>query len=382
MAELAGTFRRPFAEQVAAFRLRLADLRPTATWMDVWQAEHDRAFMVAGAIKADLLADLAGAVQKAIEEGTSLEQFRADFREIVTRRGWHGWTGEGTKRGEAWRTRVIYKTNMATSYAAGRWAQLRAAGYPLLIYRHGGSLDPRLEHLGWDGLILPADHSFWLTHAPPNGWGCSCYIVGARSERDAVRKGGKPQKKLPDGWAVISPKTGAPAGIDRGWAYAPGASVAEAVSQQAQKLESLPRALSVALINAGVQSKAFEAWFGNPVGNWPVARVQNEVAEAVGSNMTVAKLSAETLAKQKREHPELTLADYMLLQMVVDNATHRVKDGDRSVVLVLDDPAGFLLVLKATTSGSELFVTSFRRMSGNPAERARLIKRLQKREVL
>lgn len=382
MAELAGTFRRPFAEQVAAFRLRLADLRPTATWMDVWQAEHDRAFMVAGAMKADLLADLAGAVQKAIEEGTSLEQFRADFREIVTRRGWHGWTGEGTKRGEAWRTRVIYKTNMATSYAAGRWAQLRAAGYPLLIYRHGGSLDPRLEHLGWDGLILPADHSFWLTHAPPNGWGCSCYIVGARSERDAVRKGGKPQKKLPDGWAVISPKTGAPAGIDRGWAYAPGASVAEAVSQQAQKLESLPHALSVALINAGVQSKAFEAWFGNPVGNWPVARVQNEVAEAVGSNMTVAKLSAETLAKQKREHPELTLADYMLLQMVVDNATHRVKDGDRSVVLVLDDPAGFLLVLKATTSGSELFVTSFRRMSGNPAERARLIKRLQKREVL
>lgn len=382
MAELAGTFRRPFAEQVAAFRLRLADLRPTATWMDVWQAEHDRAFMVAGALKADLLADLAGAVQKAIEEGTSLEQFRADFREIVTRRGWHGWTGEGTKRGEAWRTRVIYKTNMATSYAAGRWAQLRAAGYPLLIYRHGGSLDPRLEHLSWDGLILSADHPFWLTHAPPNGWGCSCYIVGARSERDAVRKGGKPQKKLPDGWAVISPKTGAPAGIDRGWAYAPGASVAEAVSQQAQKLESLPRALSVALINAGVQSKAFEAWFGNPVGNWPVARVQNEVAEAVGSNMTVAKLSAETLAKQKREHPELTLADYMLLQMVVDNATHRVKDGDRSVVLVLDDPAGFLLVLKATTSGSELFVTSFRRMSGNPAERARLIRRLQKREVL
>ena len=90
MAELVGTFRRPFGEQVAAFRLRLADLRPTSRWIDVWQAEHDRAFMVAGALKADLLADLAGAVQKAIEEGTSLEQFRADFREIVARRGWHG----------------------------------------------------------------------------------------------------------------------------------------------------------------------------------------------------------------------------------------------------------------------------------------------------
>ena len=379
--DLAGTFRRPFAQQVAAFRLRLSDLRPTSRWMDVWQAEHDRAFMVAGALKADLLADLAGAVEKAIERGTSLEEFRADFREIVARRGWHGWTGEGTKRGEAWRTRVIYKTNMATSYAAGRWAQLKAAGYPLLVYRHGGSLDPRIEHLSWDGLILPADHAFWTTHAPPNGWGCSCFITGARSEADAVRKGGKPGKKLPDGWAVPNPKTGAPAGIDRGWAYAPGASVAEAIAQQAQKLESLPQALSIALINSGIQSKAFEKWFGNPVGHWPVARVQSEVADAVGSRMTVAKLSAETLAKQKREHPELTLADYTLLQMVVDTATHRVKDGERSIVLILDDPAGFLLVLKATTSGSELFVTSFRRMSGDPAERARLIRRLQRREV-
>jgi hypothetical protein len=240
MALATGIFRRPFAEQVAAFRLRLTDLRPTAAWTDLWQAEHDRAFMVAGAMKADLLADLAGAVQRAIEDGTGIEAFRRDFRSIVEARGWHGWTGEGSKRGEAWRTRVIYKTNMATSYAAGRWAQLMRAGYPLLVYRHGGSLDPRLQHLSWDGLILPVDHPFWATHAPPNGWGCSCFVTGARSERDAVRKGGKPGKRLPDGWALRNPKTGAPDGIDRGWAYAPGASVAETVAQFAGKLATLP----------------------------------------------------------------------------------------------------------------------------------------------
>ncbi len=382
MAELVGTFRRPFAEQVAAFRLRLTDLRPTRAWMDVWQAEHDRAFMVAGALKADLLADLAGAVQSAIEKGTSLEQFRADFREIVTRRGWHGWTGEGTKAGEAWRTRVIYKANMATSYAAGRWTQLMTAGYPLLIYRHGGSLDPRLEHLSWDGLILLAKHLFWLTHAPPNGWGCNCYVTGARSERDAVRKGGKPGKTLPDGWAALNPRTGAPVGIDKGWAYAPGASAADTIAALTQKLNDLPPTLSTALINTAIQSRSFETWFNAPTGFWPVARVQAEVAESIRSKMTVAKLSAETLAKQKREHPELTVADYAQLQQVVDRATHRIKDGERSVVLVLDDPSGFLLVLKATVSGEELFVTSFRRMSGNASERARLIRRLQKREVL
>lgn len=170
--DILGIFRKPFAEQVAALRLRFGDLRPTARWDDLVGSEHDRAFMVAGAVKADLLADLAAAVDRAVSEGTTLDQFQRDFRQIVERHGWHGWTGEGTKKGEAWRTRVIYRTNVATSYAAGRMAQLRQAGFPLWVYKHSGAEHPRLDHLSWDGLVLPSDHPFWATHYPPNGWGC------------------------------------------------------------------------------------------------------------------------------------------------------------------------------------------------------------------
>lgn len=237
---LIGTFGKPFKEAVAAFRLRLGNLVPTARWDDVWQDQHDRAFMVAGATKADLLADLAAAVDKAIARGTSLEEFRADFRRIVEERGWHGWTGEGTKAGEAWRTRVIYRTNMRTAYAAGRMAQLVERNFPLWVYRHGGSVEPRIIHLGWDGLVLPPDHPFWATHAPPNGWGCSCYVVGAYSFNIAQKLGGQPGKQLPEGWQKLDPKTGAPVGIDKGWAYAPGRAVAETVSLAAKKIASLP----------------------------------------------------------------------------------------------------------------------------------------------
>ena len=77
MSDLIGTFKKPFKEAIAAFRLRMANPVPTAKWDDLWQSQHDRAFMVAGATKADLLADLAKAVEKAIAEGTSLEEFRA-----------------------------------------------------------------------------------------------------------------------------------------------------------------------------------------------------------------------------------------------------------------------------------------------------------------
>lgn len=237
-SSLSGVFGRPFAEQVAFFRQKLGNLVPTARWDDIERSAHDSAFMVAGAAKADLLTDLAVAVDKAISEGRGIETFRKDFRGIVARNGWTGWTGEGSVKGEAWRVGVIYRTNSYTSYAAGRLAQLKTGGFQFWVYRHGGSLEPRIVHLGWNGLILKPDHEFWTQHYPPSDWGCSCYVVGARSEGSARRLGGIPGKKLPANWNRIDPKTGAPIGIGRGWNYAPGATVADAIGAIAPKVRN------------------------------------------------------------------------------------------------------------------------------------------------
>ena len=87
---ISGAFRLSFAEQVAFFRRKLARLVPTQRWDDIQGAAHDDAFMVAGAAKADLLTDLAAAVDKAISEGRGIEEFRRDFRATVRK---HGWTG-------------------------------------------------------------------------------------------------------------------------------------------------------------------------------------------------------------------------------------------------------------------------------------------------
>lgn len=247
---LIGTLGQPFPEQVAAFRLRLGNLIDTQRWDDIQKGAHDTGFMVAGATKADVLADLAAAVDKAISQGTSLEEFRRDFRRIVAERGWTGWTGEGSKKGEAWRTRVIYQTNMRVSFASARRAQLIEAGYALWIYKHGGSRDPRPEHLAMNGITLPPDHDFWTIWSPPNGWGCSCRVVGARSERGAHRLGGDPDKALPEWWNRPDPRTGAPHGIDKGWDYAPGATVSDRVRIIDGKLPQLPPQIGAAFAAA------------------------------------------------------------------------------------------------------------------------------------
>lgn len=226
---VAGVFHRPFTEQVAFFRRKLGNLVPTARWDDLEPEAHDDAFMVAGAAKADLLTDLAAAVDKAIAEGRGIEEFRRDFKAIVARNGWTGWTGEGSVKGEAWRVKTILRTNAYSSYAAGRMAQLREGGFKYWVYRHGGSLEPRVMHLSWNGLYLPADHPAWAKLYPPNDWGCSCYVVGARTEAGAKRMGGDPAKTLQPGWE---------AGIGKGWTYAPGANVSDKVSAMAKKVGS------------------------------------------------------------------------------------------------------------------------------------------------
>ncbi|MFV9492170.1 hypothetical protein ACNUI5_09110 [Pseudomonas aeruginosa] len=57
-------------------------------------------------------------MEKAIADGTTLEEFRRDFDRIVAK---YGWSYRG---GRNWRSRVIYETNMRGSYMAGRLEQL------------------------------------------------------------------------------------------------------------------------------------------------------------------------------------------------------------------------------------------------------------------
>jgi uncharacterized protein with gpF-like domain len=243
-------FNTPFAEQLAFLRQKLRI--PTERWDEIQDAAHDRAFVVAGAAKADLLADLKAAVINAAEDGAGLAAFKREFLSIAAKNGWTGWTGEGTPAGEAWRARVIFSTNRATSYSAGRWRQMNDPEViklrPYWRYIHSeGALNPRPLHLSWHGLTLPANHPFWLTHYPTNGWGCRCRVVAvSRKEGLASAKAGADE--LPQGWDQPDPKTGAPPGIDKGFAYAPGANVQRPLQELVDaKLLTLPPELAQAL---------------------------------------------------------------------------------------------------------------------------------------
>lgn len=237
MNEVIDNVKQPFSEQMAFFVGKLGKLVPTTSWRDLQKNQHDRAFMVAGAAKADLLTDLFNTVNQSIADGKSIEWFRQNFDEIVEK---HGWAHQGERN---WRTRVIYTTNLQTSYSAGRLAQLSDSKLqqlkPLWQYKHNDSvLYPRPQHLSWHNITLPSDHSFWKTHFTPNGWGCKCYIIAVSYEQ-AVKSGAK--LEAPANYETAE-------GIDEGWDYMPGETVLNDIKQSVnKKLSAYPQTIADAL---------------------------------------------------------------------------------------------------------------------------------------
>lgn len=253
----------PFREQLDFLRAKL----PSADYWKIRGDAHDQAFVSAGATRADLIADLHAIVTRAIAEGMTLAEFREDYDAVLDH---YGWEPAGGRR---WRARVIYETNLRTSYAAGRFAQLQQVKTtrPYWVYNHSDAVEhPRELHLQWDGLAIHADNPWWTQHYPPNGWGCCCFVT-AYSLDELKRYLGKsgPDQAPASRMRQIVHKGGlvqVPEGIDPGWNYTPGRTVFEQLVQGAlDKTVRLPAQPAAAmneqlLANVAVSQAVQASW--------------------------------------------------------------------------------------------------------------------------
>lgn len=385
MSDVQGAFRLPFKGQLAFHRQKLN--LPTSSYDDVLAQHHDRAFVVAGAMKADLLADLRVAIDKAMAEGKSLQWFRQEFDSIVERRGWTGWTGEGSKGGEAWRTRVIFHTNLNAAHAAGRYAQLTQPEMlrrrPYWRYVHRSVENPRHHHKAWHGLVLRADDPWWASHYPPNGFGCQC-IIEAVNERELKRLGKSGPDSAPPSPLVehVNRTTGevikVPQGIQPGWDAAPGATVAaSALKVQASKLGRLEHGLARAHVDELVASPLFGRFVrGQVSGEFPVAVLKEADRAWLGSVSPVVVLSQRSLAAHREKHPEIGLADYRRLpDIVAQGEVWQVPGQDERLIFVTLGGTRYRAVLKRTAEGDKNYLLTLFKVgkgSGVPAGAKRI----------
>ena len=168
-------------------------LHPAFSYKDVWNEEHATAFTVPKAMQLDVLSDIKGAVEKAIEKGTTFEQFKKELKPTLMQKGWWGkremtdpLTGETitTQLGSDRRLKTIYSTNLRSAYQKGQYDRTMESDlHPYLMYRLGASVHHREQHLRWNNIIRPKDDPIWNSIFPPNGYGCLCYTVAVTQAR-------------------------------------------------------------------------------------------------------------------------------------------------------------------------------------------------------
>ena len=163
-----------------------------------------RAFAVSGIAKGDELTTVFQALQKAIDQGTTLDDFKRDCAQIFAKRGWVGM--------RAWRVDNIFRTNIQTAYNVGRYRQMMEVADARPFWQYSAINDSRTRptHAALNGKVFPFDHPFWKTWYPPNGFRCRCGVV-TLSAREMRRDGLQVETDDPTGKLIepIDPKTGA-----------------------------------------------------------------------------------------------------------------------------------------------------------------------------
>lgn len=180
---------------------------------------RSRAFAVGGLARMDQVSLVHTAMAEALAKGETLASFKGRISEVIKENGW-----------TSWRVENIYRSNMQQAYQAGRYAQMQAVkeDRPFWQYLAVGDRRTRPAHAVLNGMVYPADHPFWDTNYPPNGFQCRCT---ARSlSRRQVEKGGLTVlKDMPGPQVWKDPKTGMEhfvnmPGPDAGFASNPGKS--------------------------------------------------------------------------------------------------------------------------------------------------------------
>jgi SPP1 gp7 family putative phage head morphogenesis protein len=156
------------------FHLKKVPITPDA-WKALYPPLRSRAFTVSAVQNLDVVTDAWRAIDKAVADGTTLEDFKKAVKGPLT----DAWGG--TVKRPAHRIETIYRTNVQGAYAAGRHAELTdpAVLEDQPYWQFDAIMDNRTSPVckAAHGTVLPADDKWWATHNPPCHFNCRSTVI-------------------------------------------------------------------------------------------------------------------------------------------------------------------------------------------------------------
>ena len=171
-------------------------------------AARRRAFTVGGVADADVVADVLASLEKAVEAGTDFNDWRKAMQPTLET----AWKGRVPNPGH--RLELIFRQNVQSAYAAGRFKQQRDPDVVKIrpYWLYDAVIDTRTSSVcrTLNGTLLLTTDPWWRTRYPPNHWNCR---AGVRSltRKQAAERGGPtktPTTQEPDAGFRSVPKLG------------------------------------------------------------------------------------------------------------------------------------------------------------------------------
>ncbi|MBF0410985.1 MAG: minor capsid protein [Candidatus Riflebacteria bacterium] len=251
-ALLLDAFKLPPEEAIKLFESK--GYKITWSWNDMLREAHAKAFTIAKCMKFDILRDIRNEVEKAIKEGTTLKTFQDNLVPVLQTKGWWGKRlpadvprddnqpmrngNKPVQLGSAWRLETIFRTNIQTSYMAGRYKALKDTAGARPYWQYIAILDKatRPAHAAMHGRIYRHDDPIWNKWYPPAGYNCRCRIRSL-SEYEIEKMGliDKIRDTHLDGMPNEKP--------DVGWDYNPGEAGAKHLEELARHKQTTLEAL-------------------------------------------------------------------------------------------------------------------------------------------
>ena len=142
------------------------------------------AFSITGVEKANILQAVLDSITRILSGQsstvTTFEEFAKGFNDTMQRGGYG--------QQQPWRTALVFKNNIRSAYASGRWQQAQESTNEYVQWFHDHPITPRPHHLALHNKVFRKDDPVLKIIAPPSGHGCGCRLMSL-SQRDIDREG-------------------------------------------------------------------------------------------------------------------------------------------------------------------------------------------------
>lgn len=180
----------PFEEAIEYFKDKIPI--SSSQYYKIANEWKTKAFTVGGITSLDILKKFMEEVQSALEKGKTLQEFKKEINSFLESKGYEGLT--------PFQADNIFRTNIQTAYNVGHFKQMTDPKIldkrPYWQYDAINDSRTRETHRALDKKIFPAEHPFWDTWYPPNGYKCRC-TVRSISKRKVENLGLKIETEIP-----------------------------------------------------------------------------------------------------------------------------------------------------------------------------------------